>query len=102
MKHMSVLPTITIEVDMLTQRIVRSRRNVRMGKSSRRKKERRKSGPKSPLGLELTGMTSPLADLPRRELAGMMAKFGKNQAEKFASSTIAIGDLMSRVDPLHL
>jgi hypothetical protein len=73
-----------------------------MGKNSRRKRERRKSAPKSPLGLELKGMTSPLADIPRDQLAGMMTKIGKNQAEKFASTTIAISDLVSRVDPLHL
>ena len=73
-----------------------------MGRSSRRKRERRKSAPKSPLGLELKGMTSPFADMPQEELARIMTGFGKDQAKQFTSTTTAIGDLMSRVDPLHL
>jgi hypothetical protein len=78
------------------------REDSHLGKSSRRKRGRKKAAPKSPLGLELKGMRSPLADIPRDELVLLMAGFGKDQAEKFASTTIAIRDLMSRVDPFGL
>lgn len=73
-----------------------------MGRSSRRKRERRKSSPKSPLGLELKRVAVPFGDIPRDALARMMTGFGKEQAGLFASTTAAIEALMSRVDSPHL
>jgi hypothetical protein len=74
-----------------------------MGKASRRKKERReKSRVKSPLGLELRALQNPLGHIPRDQIAQMMAGFGKEQAEQFSTTTTAIRDLVSRVDPMGL
>jgi len=74
-----------------------------MGKSSRRKKERReKSLAKSPLGLELRAMPNPFGHVPRDQLTQVMAGFGKEQVDQFNTTTTAIRDLMSRVDPVDL
>ena len=47
-------------------------------------------------------MRSPLADIPRDELVRLMAGFGRDQAEKFVSTTAAIRELMSHVDAAGL
>jgi hypothetical protein len=74
-----------------------------MGKSSRRKRERRsKSRVKSPLGLELQAITNPFGHIPADQLTQVMAGFGKAQAEQFKATTTAISDVMSRVDPVGL
>jgi len=74
-----------------------------MGKSSRRKKKRReKSRVKSPLGLELRAMPNPFGHIPKDQLTQVMAGFGRAQAEQFSTTTAAIRDLMSRVDPVGL
>lgn len=74
-----------------------------MGKASRRKKERReKSRVKSPLGLELRAIPNPFGHISRDQLTRMMAGFGREQAERFSTTTNAIRDLVSRVDPVGL
>jgi hypothetical protein len=74
-----------------------------MGKASRRKRERREqSRVKSPLGLELRAMPNPFGHIPKDQLTGIMAGFGKEQAEQFGTTTTAIRNLVSRVDPAGL
>lgn len=74
-----------------------------MGKSSRRKRERReKKRATSPLGLEFKVMPNPFGNIPRDRLTQVMAGFGREQAEQFGSTTTAVRDLVSRVDPVGL
>ena len=74
-----------------------------MGKSSRRKRERRENArATSPLGLEFNVMANPFGDIPRDRLTRVIAGFGKEQAEQFGSTTTAVLDLLSRVDPVGL
>jgi len=74
-----------------------------MGKASRQKKERREaSRVKSPLGLQFRAMPNPFGHIPKDDLTRVMAGFGKDQAERFSTTTTAIRDLMSRLDSVGL
>lgn len=74
-----------------------------MGKSSRRKRERRKKPHvNSPPGLEFRAVANPFGNIPTGQLAQVMTEFGKRQAEQFSTTRTAIRDLMSRVDPVGL
>lgn len=74
-----------------------------MGKSSRLKRERREMArATSPLGLEFKVMANPFGDIPRDRLTQVIAGVGKEQAEQFGSTTTAVRDLLSRVDPVGL